>query len=102
MKSWVLGPNEELVKGMHMILRAAVLVSLLSTFCFAQDRGTITGSVTDALGGAIVEAKVTIRNPATNLRQEVATNAEGTYTVPYLPAGIYTVQAEKPNAAYFV
>ena len=80
-----------------MILRAAVLVSLLSTFCFAQDRGTITGSVTDALGAAIVEAKVTIRNPATNLTQEVATNAEGTYTVPYLPAGIYTVQAEKPG-----
>lgn len=81
-----------------MMTRGVLTVIFVSAFCcFGQDRGTITGSVIDPSGAAIADARITVRNPATNLAQEVTTNQEGSYTVPYLPAGVYTVQAERPG-----
>ena len=75
--------------------RSLFLILLLAALSLAQDRGTITGTVTDPSGAAIPDAKVVIKNPATNLTQEVSTGADGTYSVLYLPAGTYTVQVEK-------
>src|SRR5688572_24606666 len=75
--------------------RLFFLTLILLTTAFAQDRGTITGSVTDPSGAAIPQAKVVIKNPATNLTQETATAADGSYSALYLPAGTYTVQVEK-------
>jgi hypothetical protein len=61
----------------------------------AQDRGTVTGSVTDSTGAAVPAAKVTLQNPATGLTQSAVSSAEGVYTFVYLPAGMYTLSAEK-------
>src|SRR5207253_410788 len=65
------------------------------TLTFAQDRGTITGTITDASGAAVPGANVKVANPATGLSQSTATGTDGTYSVVYLPVGRYTVMVEK-------
>jgi hypothetical protein len=61
----------------------------------AQDRGTITGSVTDNSGAIVPNARVTLLNPANGQKQSLETNAEGVYTFLSLTAGRYSVTAEK-------
>ncbi len=78
---------------MGRISRLAIF--LLAVTSFAQDRGTITGTVTDAAGASVPGAAIKVTNPATGLTQSVSTNNEGSFTVPYLPVGKYTVTAEK-------
>ncbi len=61
----------------------------------AQDRGTITGIITDATGSTAPGAVVTVKNPATGLIQTAQTGGDGTFSLPYLPVGLYTVSTEK-------
>ncbi|HJZ95487.1 MAG TPA: carboxypeptidase regulatory-like domain-containing protein [Candidatus Solibacter sp.] len=72
-----------------------VAILLLSGSAFAQDRGTIRGVVTDSSGAATPDASVTVKNINTGLKQKVQTGSDGVYSVLYLPAGQYTVTAEK-------
>ncbi len=81
-----------------MALNSGVLFLLLSAFSLsAQDRGTITGVITDAAGAAVPGAAIKVANPATGLLQSTTSGPDGTYTAPYLPVGTYTVTAEKPG-----
>ncbi len=73
----------------------AVPLFLLCSVAFAQDRGTIRGTVTDPSGAPVPEAAVTVRNVNTGLTQSVKTGVDGVYNLPYLPAGEYTVTTEK-------
>jgi len=59
---------------------------LLCTASLAQVTGTATlvGTVTDATGAAVPEAMVTVVNTETAFRSETVTEADGSYTVPYL------------------
>jgi hypothetical protein len=61
----------------------------------AQTFGTITGDVTDATAAVVPGATVTIRNVDTNATRTVMTNADGLYSVPLLPPGIYDIRVEK-------
>src|SRR5438309_6380353 len=54
-------------------------------------RGTILGTVTDPSGAVLSGAKVTVRNLATGLERTTLTSADGSYAVPELPIGTYTV-----------
>ena len=56
--------------------------------------GQINGGVTDPSGAVIAGASVTLINPATNLRRETSTNAEGLFNLPALPPGTYNLQVE--------
>src|SRR6185369_7881242 len=78
-------------------MRVNWLIALLltATFAYAQDRGTITGTVTDISGGAVPGAVVTVSNPATGLAQSTPTGADGAYSIVYLPVGRYTLTVEK-------
>jgi hypothetical protein len=76
------------VVGLVLILLAAVTSK-------AQDRGSVTGAVTDPNGAAVAGAQVVIKNPNTGTTQTVTTGADGLYTFVYLPLGTYTVLAEK-------
>jgi Carboxypeptidase regulatory-like domain/TonB dependent receptor/TonB-dependent Receptor Plug Domain len=51
--------------------------------------GTLSGAVTDATGGAIPNATVTIKNVATNVITSVTSNAQGVYNAPNLLPGTY-------------
>src|SRR5580658_3429743 len=59
--------------------------------------GTIVGTVTDAKGGVIVQAKVTVKNTGTDSARELTTSATGEYSVPLLPPGEYEVSVERPG-----
>jgi hypothetical protein len=58
-------------------------------------RGTILGIVTDATGGAVPGATVTVRNVNTGLLRTTETQGDGSYRVPELPIGSYDVTVEK-------
>ena len=71
------------------LLAAVFLLTALSS---AQTfRGTILGSVTDPSGAVIYQASVKVRNLGTGLERTTQTSADGTYSVPELPIGTYTV-----------
>ncbi|MBI2689215.1 MAG: TonB-dependent receptor [Acidobacteria bacterium] len=78
-----------------MSVRFVLLLVLTAAVAVAQDRGTIRGTVTDPSGAAVPGANVTVRNVDTGLTQSITTGADGVYTVPYLPAGNYSVTTEK-------
>lgn len=80
----------------HVALSRSVVLSLLLSACvFAQrDLGTITGTITDAQGAAVPNAKVTITEDATNLSYTVTTTDTGEYIRPALKPGTYTITAE--------
>jgi outer membrane receptor protein involved in Fe transport len=56
--------------------------------------GTIVGTVTDDSGAAVPNVSVQVTNEGTSASRQVVTDGSGNYTVPSLPVGIYTVQAE--------
>jgi hypothetical protein len=78
----------------------AVLLSVLSTanVCWAQsDMARLQGTVTDAQGGAIAGASVTVTNAGTGREVSVTSNESGLYTVSALPPGKYHVQIKKQD-----
>ena len=59
---------------------------------YAQVAGaTLSGAITDAQGGAVVDAKVSVKNVATDVTVDTVTNGSGSYTAPNLKAGDYQV-----------
>ena len=58
-------------------------------------RGTILGVVTDSSSAAVPGAAVTIKNVDTGLTRAVRTTDDGSYSVPELPIGNYSVTVEK-------
>jgi hypothetical protein len=63
--------------------------------------GSITGTVTDPSGAVIPGASVTVRDTATNATHTVTTSDVGSFTVPQLPPGHYTVTVTKANFTSF-
>ena len=69
-----------------------LLVAGLVVNAFGQEfRGTITGTVTDPNGAAVVGATVTIRSTDTSITSTVQTNDSGGYIIPLLQPGSYSV-----------
>ena len=69
-----------------------VFVLLATVSLWAQTfRGTILGTVTDPTGAVVAGAKVTVKNTGTGLERTTETSADGSYSVPELPIGTYTV-----------
>ena len=85
------------------VLTAVSILALAGLLCGqGQDRGVITGLVTDKTGGAITQATVTVTNEATGDKIVVDTSSAGNYTTPPLILGSYKVQVEKPGFKTFV
>src|SRR5260370_17886641 len=80
---------------MRNLTKFRALFGIIGTLAFAQDRGTIRGTISDQSGAAVPEATVVIENVDTGLALTVKTSADGVYTVPYLPVGNYTVTVDK-------
>jgi hypothetical protein len=75
------------------------LTMLLSVPARAQFRSAIEGSVTDASGGVVPDAQVTLTNVDTGVARTVPTNEEGLYRFPALAPGHYRLTATKKGFA---
>jgi hypothetical protein len=79
------------------ILISAAAVSL---FGQAAGFGAISGTVRDATGGAIANAKVVVSNEAKGIHRELASNNAGVFMAPGLvPSDGYSVKAEASGFA---
>src|ERR1051326_5216065 len=82
---------------MRRMLRSALFVAAMVILMPAApahaQTGTITGTVTDPAGGVLPGVLITITNVDTNSERLFVTDERGDYTVPFLTAGIYRVEA---------
>lgn len=82
--------------GWRHLLMALVGFLVVCNSASAQTAtGRIIGTVTDAQGGAIAGAKITVTNTGTHVGSDTVTNADGFYQVLQLPVGTYSVTAER-------
>src|SRR4030088_1809723 len=73
-----------------LVCATLALAVLLSTPVYAQVSGaTLTGTVSDASGAVVTNAKVSIKNTATDVTRDVTTDSSGAYRAPNLLPGIY-------------
>ena len=73
-----------------------LLVLVLAGTALAQtDLGQISGKVLDPKDAIVTDAKVTVANTATAVKQTTTTNSEGLFTVGNVRVGEYEVAVEK-------
>src|SRR5262249_25883544 len=59
--------------------------------------GTLNGTVADPAGAMVPGATVVATNNATSVESRTTTTSSGDYTLPYLPAGTYTIRVQAPG-----
>jgi hypothetical protein len=81
-----------------LCLCVAVLLSFGAFSTGAQNvNGTISGNVVDTSDASIPNARITITNQDTGIVRTAVSTDQGTYTVPQLRSGTYTVSVEAPG-----
>ncbi len=74
------------------------MLLMTSIFAFAQtESGRIEGTVTDPNGAVVAGATVAAVSAEQNTRTEVTTNEEGSYSIPSLRPGVYTLEVSAAN-----
>jgi hypothetical protein len=86
---------------MTRILGSSLIVVLLPAV-WGQSSGGIHGSVSDASGATVPQARVAVVNSATAASRTVAADANGAYQISPLPPGVYRVTADKAGFQTFV
>ncbi len=74
-------------------LMLLVAITSLSVFAFGQgsSTGSLAGTITDPTTALVSGATVTVKNNATGREFTAVTTDNGTYNVPALQSGTYTV-----------
>ena len=81
-------------RATSIAVHSLAAVFLLASLAFAQDTGSIVGTVKDQSGGALPGATVTLVNAARGVRQSGQSNEQGTFVFPQLPPGTYEITVE--------
>src|SRR5689334_1096503 len=80
------------------MLKAIFHLTCLCALTFAVygqvSTAELSGTVTDATGAAVANAKVTATNAGTNIERSTNTDSTGRYIIPLLPPGDYVLTAE--------
>ncbi len=83
---------------MKHLREMCVLLALMAASCFVAYSqavsGTVLGTVTDASGAVVPNAKVTLTEVNTGIVHNAQTNGSGNYTFSDLPGGIYTATVQ--------
>jgi hypothetical protein len=93
--------EESTMKKVFFFVAVCLLVSAVCAFG-QTDRGTITGTISDASGAVIPGATVQAKNTDTGLVYTAGSSETGNYTLPQLPAGNYELTMELPGFKKFV
>jgi len=82
-------------------LQLLALLTLLFATAFAMAQGIVTGSISgtveDAQGAVVTNAKITAKDVATNREYSGESGTSGSFTLRALPPGTYTLTIEAPN-----
>jgi hypothetical protein len=84
-------------QAMLRSVAAFVLLTMGAALAFGQTTGSLSGTVTDQSGAVVAGASVLVKNNDTGVEQTVEASDSGTFNVPALPAGTYTVTITAPN-----
>jgi hypothetical protein len=88
--------------SLHLKLVVLALATISAAFGQAAAiNGQIVGTVVDASGAAIADAKVTAQNLQTGYQQSAQTTSSGLYRLTVLPLGDYTVTVEANGFATY-
>ncbi len=84
---------------MQRRIAVGVAAFLLAAFpVFSQQfRGSLSGRVLDQQQGAIAGAKINVTATETGAKFNTVSNGDGTYVVPFLPPGAYSMAVEAPG-----
>jgi hypothetical protein len=92
------------MRSIQLLTRASLLaittciLVLPSELAVAQvDRAGLDGTITDPSGKVIPDVHVVAEMPDTGLRRETVSSPTGTYDIPELPVGIYTITFDHPG-----
>jgi len=80
---------------MFVLLAAASLAMLVLASSAIAQTASVNGTVTDATGALVQNAKVTATNTATNIARSTDTGSSGVYSLTQLVAGPYDLVIEK-------
>src|SRR3984893_7022310 len=84
---------------MMISIRCAWFLSIIAAWPLGAqvDHASLSGTVTDASGAVVQGAKVEAVSSATGFRRETVTGTAGTYQIPALSVGTYSVTVSKPG-----
>ncbi len=74
---------------------AGIILCLVCSSAAQVDRAGLNGTVTDSSGRVLPQAHITVVQDATGLRRETKSSESGTYNIPALPVGVYTISFER-------
>lgn len=77
-----------------MLWRFVLLTAMAGAVWAQADRGTLTGTVADAQGAVIAEARLELRNQDTGSVYETVTTGTGNYSLVQVPAGVYELSVQ--------
>src|SRR5437867_10268485 len=87
---------------MHPLFVSASLFLAVAVTFGQSDRGTVTGTVSDATGAVIPGASVVATNTETATRYETVSTETGNYTLSQLPAAVCQLSVELPGFKRYV
>ena len=94
-------PAISLRKSAVRLVLTLSIVCLLAISAFADITGDIQGTVLDAAGASVAQAKITVKNIATGASRTVIANDAGEFTAAQLDVGSYLVTVEKDGFKSF-
>jgi hypothetical protein len=84
----------------HRICKIIALILVTgSAGAYAQSTATISGTITDPSGAVVPQAQVTVHGLSTGVDRSVASDAAGSYTLPSLQPGNYSVSVHAAGFA---
>jgi hypothetical protein len=77
-----------------LVLVAACLFTLVAPMLAQSDSSSISGTVTDASGALLPNARITVHNTATLADRSITSNQSGNFILTNLASGDYSIRAE--------
>src|SRR5262245_52622014 len=85
----------------YQLLAGLLILVMMSTAAWAQETAQLSGTIADPSGALLPGVEITATNTATNTVRRTVSNETGSYVLPNLPLGPYTLEATLPGFSVF-